>query len=315
MTSFTAVQALAEWQTTGNKEWHKWYKFPTFGVSLTYINIENHRIAHHGIATMAHITFKWIERTNYQLKFGLGVGVGYFSNLYNQQTNSSNEYISTHFNGAIQFSFDNLIKISPTSYILITPTINHFSNGASLLPNFGLNMLSFAFGLKQQITESKSNNKPQKSDIFTIKKNFIHVGVSGGVTGLAVPNYNQSFNYIIDASYGRRITKKSKLLIGVNIIHDNADNNKTVHDKILITRPYFIIDRIGLWAGHELFIHRLGFVAGIGVYLKKPAEQDILYSRIGLRYHLHKNMFCAVYLRTKLGFTADTIEWTLGFTI
>lgn len=317
LTYFTALQAMAEWQTTGNKQWHKWFNYPSYGFSVTYFNIAESRIGHHGLALMSHLSIKCITHPVYRLKFGVGVGVGYFLEIYNQNTNPINQYVSTNFNASIQFLFENSFKISNNTLFLFTPTINHFSNGAMMLPNFGLNMLGLSVGVKYIFLPSDSQISPTKPDIFKDKKNFLHFGISYGSNGLAVPYYNQFYNYTLDLSVGRKIGSKSKLLIGINIMHCNMDNNISADKLVKVYRPFLEIDRIGFWLGHEFIVNRLGIITGLGMYAKSTSSKNdgVFFARIGLRYHFHKNIFCAVYLRTKQNASADNIEWTLGFTL
>lgn len=315
LTHFTSVQAMFEWQTTGNKNWHKWFNYPTYGLSLTYFNIDDSRIGNHGLSAMAHHNLSCISSTFYKLKFGIGVGIGYFSTIYHPIENPINQYVSTHISAAVQVAFENSFLIHNKLKLTVTPTFNHFSNGASVLPNFGLNMFGIALGLKYKINDFDTKHEPKKPDIFASKKNFLHFYIAYGSNILAIPNYNYFYNYTIDLSYGRKLGKISKLIIGTNIMHSNIDNNPTANNVAVINRPFLAIDRSSIWVAHEFLINRIGLITGFGIYTFKPSGlSSIFYSRLGLRYHFHKNMFGAVILRSHSN-VADTIEWALGFTL
>lgn len=315
LSNYTAFQAQLEWQTTGTKQWHKFFNYPSYGIALTYFNVDDTRFGHHGLSLMATHNLKCITSDFYKLKFRVGVGVGYFSTIYDKVTNPVNQYVSTHISAAVEVAFENYFQLKRGTHLVITPTITHFSNGASVLPNFGLNMFGISVGFKHQFSDFKTKVEPKKVDIFGNTKNFVHFAVSYGSNTLAIPNYNYFFNYTIDASYGRKVGKISKLIIGANIIHNSIDNNPTAADLFPKGRPFFEIDRSSIWAAHEFLFNRLGLITGFGIYTHKPKNQESkFYTRVGLRYHFHKNIFGAVILRSHSN-VADTIEWTIGATI
>ena len=73
--------------------------------------------------------------------------------------------------------------------------------------------------------------------------------------------------------------------------------------------------RIGIFAGHELFINRLSVEVHLGYYVYKPFkyESDV-YQRVGAKYYLTKNIFAALALKAH-GARAEAIEAGIGVRI
>jgi hypothetical protein len=111
------------------------------------------------------------------------------------------------------------------------------------------------------------------------------------------------------ALYGYRVSKINKLLIGLDYFHDNSLINEEVY-----IRDKVAISRIGIFFGNEFILDRLGLFFGVGQYIFKQTPRNANnYIKVGLRYHVYKNIFTALVLKTHYG-QADNFELTIGYT-
>lgn len=302
------IELVLEWQTKGKRGWHKNYNYPLWGVSTQFIHVNNPNYGHLGISALVYKSLRLIQSKPYKLKMKMGVGLGFFTVIYNLKTNPENKFITSPLSVAVNIGFENIFQITPKWQFVFTPSFLHFSNGATVMPNWGANIPSLAFGTRYLLrNENLKTLTSNALDKFTASKNYFHFSIAYGFLHDANDHYIYYSNYKFGLSYGRKVGKISKLIAGLDFIHSNS--------YIKVSRPAFLIDRVSIWIGHEFLFDRLGVVFGYGYYLIKPKElESKSYSRIGLRYHVSKNFFVGGFLRSHVN-VADSMEWTLGFTL
>ncbi len=302
------VELLFEWQTKGKRGWHKKFNYPKWGVSTQFIHVNNPNYGHLGFSVVINNTIKLIRSKIYTLQMRTGVGLVYFNSIYDINTNKENKFITSPLSFAVNLGFENAFQVLPNFQILLTPSFVHYSNGATVMPNWGANIPCFAFGVRNYFNQN--NTKPSNISVIdkmTKNKNYLHLGISYGFMQDANDNYEHYSTYKVDASYGRKIGAISKILLGIDMVHSNMYKK--------YSRSPFLIDRVSIWTGHEFMFNRLGVVFGLGYYLHKPPElTSKIYTRIGLRYSILKQLYIGGFLRTHTNI-ADTIEWTLGITL
>jgi hypothetical protein len=70
--------------------------------------------------------------------------------------------------------------------------------------------------------------------------------------------------------------------------------------------------RVGIFAGHELYIGKMSIVTQLGYYLYYPFDfEGRMYNRIGLKRYLGDHWFAAVTLKSH-GAKAEAVEFGLG---
>lgn len=301
------VELLFEWQTRGKRGWHKNYNYPKWGIATQFIHVNNPDYGHLGASVLINTTLKLINKNVYKLQMRMGVGLVYFTTIYNANTNKENKFITSPFSFAVNLGFENAFQITPKWQVMLTPSLVHYSNGATTMPNWGANIPAFAIGSRYFFNQNTQPTSAKVVDKITKQKNYVHLGISYGFMQDANDRYAYYSTYKVDLAYGRKVGPISKILIGIDMVYSNM--------YIKYSRPPLQIDRISVWAGHEFLFNRLGVVFGAGYYLHKPPNlTSKMYTRIGLRYSISKDFYIGAFLRTHANI-ADTIEWTLGITI
>lgn len=302
-------------QTHGSKEWHKAYNYPDYGGYFLYQDFNNEILGKMYSAGLNY-NFYFFNR-NVQLK--IAEGIAFATNPYDKETNSKNKAFGTNVtantNIALSYKKDYIFdNFGVQAGILFT----HYSNGRIKSPNSGINSYNLNIGVnynfedkvKTEIDTVKFNMK------FTepIKYNFVF---RSGVNESALIRSGQFAFYHIGAYADKRINRKSALQLGADFFI--TPSLKELINFQSIAYPERNIDvntdykRVGIFAGHELFINNLSIETQIGFYVYKPFKNDIaMYNRVGAKYYFTKNIFSSFHIKTHL-FLAEALEFGIGY--
>lgn len=305
------------WKTIGKKEWHAAYNYPDYGISFHYLDFNNPYLGEN-IALGLHYNFYFFKR---KLIFRISQGIGITSNPYDKENNNKNNAFGSKVMDnnyfMLQYKREYLLnRLGIQAGLILT----HFSNGRIKAPNSGINTIAFNLGLNYNLNNKQEfrvdSLPPSASYKERIKYNIaFRTGVSEG----PVPHLGQRQFYHIGLYTDKRIGRKSALQLGTDIFFSRylQDYIKFVtvafpKDHKSFTDPNTDYKRIGLFAGHELFINTLSIETQIGYYIYKPFDYEIdIYQRLGLKYYIYKNLFSGISLKTHGG-RAEALEFTIG---
>lgn len=126
-------------QTRGRRPWHTWQRYPFFGVAMAHFRLG---AAAHGDAwgLLPNLSVPILRRGPWLAVFRLGTGLGYVTHPYNAFDNPGQNAIGSHWNDFTQFRLGAEYRLSAHWRVQAGASLNHFSNGASALPNFGVNL-------------------------------------------------------------------------------------------------------------------------------------------------------------------------------
>ena len=121
--------------------------YPLVGVAFSYQNFGDTRRIGHGFGLMPHISIEFIRKQRFRLYGRLGLGVGYVTKYYNEVTNPDNNIMGSHWCNNTALRFGAAWRVHRHWELRPTLSFTHYSNGASQLPNFGINVASFQVGV------------------------------------------------------------------------------------------------------------------------------------------------------------------------
>jgi len=207
--------------------------------------------------------------------------------------------------------------------------LTHFSNGAIQLPNLGINLISPQLSLHYIF---KKRPRIIKSIIPRYSDNWEFVVLVAPAVKQIPFNYsiNDSvvtkapFTYpviTLSSSVSRQISHMIKFGAGFDITYNTTHGAEilVIDNKPQKGTPLPFSDQllVGVYPSFELVINDLSMVvqAGFYVYRKKlPGyETALTYQRIGIKYHLLKQMFLGINVRAYDFKKADFIEWVIGY--
>lgn len=313
LTDVHGIETTLLWPTNGQRYWHRKYGYPKWGTSFIFFNVGSSEIFNRPVhwgnvySWLIHSSLRVVQTSFFEFNIRLGTGVGYFSQVYHPVNNPDNLWISARLNSSMYGHFETVYKILPTWHVVIAGAYTHFSNGATRMPNLGVNFPTVNIGLRYH-TYGKTYVQRLDTIHAPLNRHYLHVSL--GVGAKVLGDFGTTYYRTLAASvqYGYFVGQFSKLLLSLDAFRDNSllDSTNRANNTD--------INRLGIWAGHEFMHGRVGVVFGWGYYFYKKTERDANnYIKVGLRYHFHKNLFGAIILKTHYG-QADCFEWTLGYT-
>lgn len=128
-------------QTRGRQPWHQWQRYPAFGLALAHFHLGERA---HGDAWgfLPNLSVPVLRSGRWLVNFRVGTGLGYVTRPYNYFTNPGENAIGSHWNNYTQFRLGSEYRLNDRWRMQAGVSLNHFSNGASALPNFGINLPS-----------------------------------------------------------------------------------------------------------------------------------------------------------------------------
>ena len=306
----TGFELNLQRQTTGAAPWHEWYKYPKVGMALTYYDFHNPTLGY-VFSASPYISKTFSRGPKHDFSFRLGAGLAYLTNPYNQDTNHKNTIASSALNATLQFRFEYDYALTPHLGLLAGVGLNHFSNGATTKPNFGVNLPSVVLGLNYHQQRPAPSYHAGGGLPADIGRNFINASTSLGFKQRTEGDKQKYLVNSVTLAVGRRVNRKSNLLLGLEGFHDRS-LKATLEDTTRAGGQQPDVKKAGVFVGHELLFGRLAFVSHLGFYVYAPYKSStVYYERLGLKYHFTDWLFGAVDLKIHRG-AADVIEFRVG---
>jgi len=347
--SVTGTELSVEFQTTGNKPWHQFNAFPIIGFATVWLNLGNPQKLGNAFALYPYLSYRLIRSQHFRLNLKAGVGASYLTKTYNN-TNTNSLGVSIPFDSTnsamgsalnVYFSGGGSLEIPVKNGFSLTAeyTWNHMSNGSTVVPNSGLNLLNGFVGIKFS-PDYKKHIFPTKQIQADIPRKFsAEVIVSGGFRQLF---YLDNRTYPIGSvavGFYRPVSNFCRLGLGIDAFYDGVYDGTSLYNRTyIITNELKNKLRVGTSCQLEVLLGRLTAGVDLGIYLYDPlknhspytdAKNGVLnkpiiypydidkedgwfYSRATLKYSLTTNLFLSMGLKTHLQ-KAEFIEWGLGY--
>jgi hypothetical protein len=306
----TGFEVNLQQQTTGAAPWHGWYKFPKIGLALTYYDFHN-PVLGYAFAASPYISKSFSRGPKHDFSFRLGAGLAYLTNPYNQETNHKNTIASSALNATLQFRFEYDYALTPQLCLLVGAGLNHYSNGATTKPNFGVNLPSLVLGLNYYQQRHPVQTNPYAPAPADVGRIFYNVSTSLGFKQRTEGDKQKYLVNSLTVAVGRRMNRKSNLLLGLEGFNDRS-LKATLNDTTRAGGTQPDVKKAGVFLGHELLFGRLAFDSHLGFYIYAPYKSSTpYYERLGLKYHFTNLLFGAVDLKIHRG-AADVIEFKIG---
>jgi hypothetical protein len=297
--------------TFGTKAWQQIHGYPRIGLALDYLDLGRPTLTGHVIALIPNIQWNLVHNNSSALFFRLGFGTGYFDKIFNVQTNYKDKAISTPFNVCIQLNATATHKISDHFEINGGLSFTHFSNGSLRVPNNGINIPALVIGADYIITQPKAYS-PLSPEAMAVKKVAYFYAYSA--LSFETKGYNREKHYTIysiSAVYGKRISRKSKMGIGLDVYYDRtipSDSMGQTRAPKNFNEPI----EAGIKIEHEVVMGNLGIVTNAGRYIYHINKiNGPWYQVIGVKYNFCPNVFAGMFLKTHFA-SADFIQFAVG---
>lgn len=231
-----------------------------------------------------------------QINLSPGFGIGYTGKtIYTNE----NKIIGSHFNLYSRAALKAEIQLSAETKLAGGINFMHFSNGATRVPNVGMNESSLSFGLirylksksPQKITLNSENNQDTiAKHEFEFGANLGRRGVYKSTDGLYKAGFYTGYNYRLNSLLG--------IAIGLDAVYDH-----TVYDPARNFETYqsnassFDHWKLGTAFGPDFYLGRSVLSLKYGYYLYFNSLKSInTYWTAGYKYHLYQ----AISLQSRL---------------
>ena len=302
-------------KTYGFNTWEQRFNYPDYGVSFAYQNLKNDVLG--DVSSLyAHYNFYFLKR-NVMLR--IGQGIAFTTNPYHKADNFRN----------IAFGS----KLMSSTYIMLNYkkeriidrfglqagfSLIHYSNANVKAPNTSINSLTLNLGVTYNLDDEAleyQNTLEENEDKFTQPVKY-NLAFRSGINESDVVGSGQFPFYIFSAYADKRVNRKSALQFGTDVFFSNFLKELIYYQSVAFPEENVTGDedykRIGIFAGHELFINKTSLITQLGYYVYYPFDfEGKTYFRIGLKRYFKDKWFGALTLKSH-GAKAEAVEFGIG---
>jgi hypothetical protein len=252
-----------------------------------------------------------------QLRFyhSLSTGPTLIQKPFNLVSNPQNQVIGSNIN----LSFDSKISVLfPVAYDLnaqLSFGMEHYSNGAIIRPNKGLNIPYLGITLSYSKEDSILSPKLQKIEVYP---NRWLISASMGSKTLDTDNPDRYFVYQIQMGRKFFFKKKRNVTVGLDLFYDRSTPYLNLSEEQW--DPSFWL--IGLYGEYAKQFGNFEINFGSGAYLFSPYSSwnqkaelvnkgSRIYNRIGFRRYFNK-IYGLIQIKAHMG-DADHVEFGIGY--
>ncbi|MFP2997201.1 acyloxyacyl hydrolase [Spongiivirga sp. MCCC 1A20706] len=306
---------IASWnkKTFGEKAWQERYGYPDYGISIAYQDLKNEFLGE-TFSLYGHANFYFLNR---KIILRIGQGLSYSNNPYDPETNFRNiaygsRILSSTYlmlNYKKERLFDRIGLQAGLSLI-------HNSNANVRAPNTSINSIAFNVGLNYNMDATDPDfirNDEEKKFTQPIKYNVVF---RSGINESDVIGSGQFPFYIFSFYADKRISHKSAFQLGSEVFYSNFLKEYIRYRFIAFPEDGLEgnedFKRVGLFAGHELFISKFSVVTQFGYYVYYPFDfEGRTYIRVGLKHYFNDKIFAAMTLKSHAA-KAEAVEFGVG---
>ena len=301
-------------KTFGYEVWEEEYNYPDYGLSFGYQNLKNEFMGKN-YALYAHYNFYFFKRN---LMLRIGQGVAYTTKPYDKEDNFRNIAFGSRFMSStylmLNYKKENIVDRFGIQAGL---SLIHYSNANVKAPNTSINSITFNVGINYQLEDSpvayQETIKKEKF-IEPVKYNMV---LRTGVNETDIVGSGQFPFYIFSFYADKRLSRKSAIQFGTDVFFSNflkefiryRSTALLEGDSIQGDEDY---KRVGIFAGHELFVNKLSVETQLGYYIYYPVDfEGRTYLRIGLKRYFGAKFFAAITLKSHAA-KAEAVELGIG---
>lgn len=301
-------------KTFGEEPWEAAFNYPDIGYSFIYQDFRNPTLGEN-FGLYAHYNFYFLHR-NVMLR--LGQGVAFNTNPYDRETNFRNNAFGSHLLSTtyVMLNFRREKWFGPLG-VQAGISLVHYSNANFRAPNTSTNTLAINAGLTYNLDgkEEQEFLKPAALPRRPWPLRY-NLAFRFGLNESDVVNTGQYPFYIVSAYADKRLGTKSAVQLGTDLFFSNFLKELITFQATsfpeLDVDPGTDYKRLGIFAGHELFVNKISLVTQLGYYVYYPFDfEGRVYNRIGLKRYFGERVFAAVTLKSHAA-KAEAVEFGIG---
>lgn len=325
-------------QTGAGQSWAAAHRYPALGLSAYYNQFASPSLGF-GFSLLPHLHYRFalFGSRRWYGHYHLGFGVAWLSERYDSLRNPDNQNISTPLNVAFDFRLGLNYRLNPQWHLRLQGGLLHYSNGASRLPNYGINLSQWQLGLEYRWGKAQALPSPSTQAKPWQREGLLLLMQAGRRQLLEDLQYYPVQNFNLEQNW--RVNEATRLGLGLAVFNDAthqeyrawADKWGDGEDP---DRAWYQSLNAGPYLNYELVFNRFSALLQTGFYLLgayRPFEATIdydgdgvdfvhrvrlnrtyLFNRVGFRYCLGQHYLFNLSLKTHL-FQAQYIELGIGY--
>lgn len=301
-------------QMSNNDSYNQLYHHPVYGIGFYSGTFSNNVIGNpYALYGFIQVPLK-SEYPKWSYDYRIGLGLSGNFKPFDKINNPLNLVIGSKNNVYIDFGFRAQYKFHTNWKAGIGFSFHHFSNGALVLPNKGVNLVPLSLSINYQ---PEIGVPGQKDDIIKpYSRNWMYdINFGMGFKQLQEDLDERYLKTTLGIYASRHISHKWRIGGGLDIFYSSSGNKENIAGdqygktgSVLSGGPSFYLVHV--------LKERLTLNGNIGYYLHHQefnGEENSFFLRAGTRYYVYRNLNAGVSIKAHMG-KADFIEWTLGYT-
>lgn len=283
---------------------------PHWGAGLFFGHTGSRKYIGTMAGTFSFINLPLFKTQGLQSNLRLGAGLGWIEKPYNKVTNHKNVLIGTAINGYVNVLWQNEIAVNHKILLNAGISFSHLSNGASTLPNLGLNIPALSIGLRYKVN-------PTEYTVLKKREHLSQAWTANAYTSIGVKQvpWIGSDRYLVNVAnveVAKPVSFRSRLGGGIFMFYDRTfelDQYDIYSFKRDVSNT-----QAGAYASYEFKAGRVGLPIHVGVPLFNRKANDKVFQQVGIRYSATQNWTGQLLLKTYAG-RADLIHLGVGYKI
>lgn len=279
-----------EFQTYGQKRWHSRQGFPQQGVALVYSHFGDDQVLGEAYGLLPNLSLFLWRKKQHKVRFQFGTGIAVLSRYFNAIDNPTQNAIGSSINNMVAFQFDGSTAFAKNWRASLGWSFIHYSNGASKLPNLGINISSYQIGLRY------TPDPVQSKDYIFYKKERpvkrLGVNVMGGMA------FNEIFTfggprypvYFVSGALMYRWSPYNSAHLGIEYEYNQGIFEFSLHTFRYETRAEAKkgAERMMIFGAQEFIFGDIGVFLQVGAYISRNSYllEFPFYNKLAVRYYL-----------------------------
>lgn len=294
--------------TDGHARWQQDFLFPEKGVQLSLFDLGNAERLGMGIALYPFLDFPLTRQHDWKWRLRYGMGIGYIQRDFDPENNFKNTAIGSNLNGVIHFDLSTRKEFGK-SRVEAGIGITHFSNGATAMPNLGINLAAAHLGFIQYLGTKAPTRRLEKES--TPGKIWGSLFLSGSWKEIYPPLGQKYLAATGSGDLFLPLSAKLDAILGADLFYDESLRVRMEATE-QESQPLSTNLRSGVHTGVQVMVGKLGLLFNLGYYPYTRLKEDgDFFHRIGFRYYFPR-LIAVMNLKTHYA-RADFVEWGIGW--
>jgi len=299
--------------TYGKNPFHSIYNYPQLGIAAGIYDLGNQKDIGLTYAFTPTISAPF-SMNKYLPQLKLGIGLGIVSKPFGTNGSYRNIAIGSHLNAAVLLELEKSFQLFEKLKMYYSVSMIHFSNGASTLPNLGLNTITFNIGISYGLKKKKEIIVSEKQS-FDKSIRFTPM-IYGGWRENSIHKPTKHAIGVVSLEFSKQINQKGNWLFGVDFIYNSSVEHTDELEHLKDYTDYLKKDsnfQSGIFTGYGLCFKDIELLIQLGVYTyNQYKDRGMLYQRIGLRKIFNDKLVTNIGLKSHSA-VAEYLEIGIGY--